>query len=531
MDIFKKAISRIQTSHVQSQEKESEEQDGLMTREDLMKKVKTLSETIKVCQKQRLKTFFSPSALKSLLRPRVSSKNRKELRRSSHILSSKTLILDQDESQDSEVSSNPSTFSSESSSEESESANAYLFPIISLTYENPFTEGISAREDLDILDKEFAEKIKIKARNRSTSSNIQGNLNIFTSTGCRGYVKIIKEAYQDSDLIYSRGFLSISTEELQIFETAREYEPILKIPIQNVKEIIDPKDGKIFIIYVNEKYDKGLVIWPLTSSDYTRWSNTLKNISRIKGIIHKNVGHLPTEVEEEIAISPLRHKSTVFQKSSGILGDATLSLTIEELSLQSEEETSSKVETITERSWSFDFDKLDNDKSKMTDKDLISESDEEGTNNDEEKIRSLTMLAILGKSEGLVNLITKGGLFIKYGRWGKPHMRHVLVTGDLSYVEWWHINKNKASGHVIVINIFNVIRGRTTKNFKRFMKQGQADQSFSLICKDRTVDLEIAKDNKTPVDVWILAFESLIKQKFQKDQVVRYITKHSTLSG
>ena len=53
--------------------------------------------------------------------------------------------------------------------------------------------------------------------------------------------------------------------------------------------------------------------------------------------------------------------------------------------------------------------------------------------------------------------------------------------------------------------------------------------SFSLICKNRTIDLEIAKDNKTPVEVWIMAFQCLLRQEFRKDQVTRYITKESTI--
>jgi hypothetical protein len=41
-----------------------------------------------------------------------------------------------------------------------------------------------------------------------------------------------------------------------------------------------------------------------------------------------------------------------------------------------------------------------------------------------------------GSKEGLANLLWKGGIFLKYGRFGKPHLRHVFVTGDLSHIHW-----------------------------------------------------------------------------------------------
>ena len=79
---------------------------------------------------------------------------------------------------------------------------------------------------------------------------------------------------------------------------------------------------------------------------------------------------------------------------------------------------------------------MNNEVNLHDDEEVLSATSEENINYNDEKIRSLTTMANLGNSEGLVNLLTKGGLFLKYGRWGKPHTRHILVTANLKYVEW-----------------------------------------------------------------------------------------------
>ena len=525
-EIYELAIKKLKEKDSLSKEK-TENPSDLLTREEILKKIKTINETLKKCKKKRLKVFYSPRALKSMLLPTVPTKLRKEQRKSSQIISSKTIDFGADSSQNSNFEESNSIISSETDSESSEKNTLQHFPKIELVFDTNFSELAAATEDLNLIDAEFADKFKPKVKSRVSQSILPGDLSIYSLTSCRSYIKISKEAYEGEDLEFSRNYVALSLESLQIFQTARERTPEIIVNISDIKEIIDPKDGKIKIVYVYKFISKGIVVWPITSADYNKWSNVLKNVSKIKSIYYKTDGTLPSRVEEEP--SPLiRHKNTIYQRTSILSGDKLIQ-TIQESVENSLETDKSIIEDSSEQSWDFNFEELEKEKSLKGQNDDFSMISEDHNPLDEEKIRSLTVLANLGKSEGLVNLLTKGGLFLKYGRWGKPHLRHILVTADLKFVEWWKLNQNKASGNMFVVNISGIQAGRNTKNFKRFKETDKDHISFSLLCKARTIDLELGKDNKTPVEVWIMAFEHLIKHQFKKDQVVRYIAKNSTI--
>lgn len=506
----------------------SDQVSDLLSRDQVLKKIKTITETVKSYQKQRLKTFFSSKALKSMLEPKQPIlKTRKEQRRSSQLIAFKTLDPRVDSSQNLEISEETSSFTSESESSLSEAPVVLHFPRVELKFEMFFQELVEAKSDFDTLDLEFFEKARVKSKMRSSQSILPGDMSIFTQTGCRSYVKIAKECYEGEEIQFSRSFLSISLEELQIFHTARDKTPEFRMDVAEIKEIIDENDGKIKLIYIYKDFDTGMIINPITSADSVKWTSTFKNVSKIKSIIYKSEGTLPVKRDEEPQSALLRHRNTIYPKFSVNYTDGFTDR-IDESREESLETDKEDLES-TEKSWDFDFEELDREEEVKEIEEFNSVTSDEHVNFDDEKTRSLTVLANLGISEGLVNLLTKGGLFLKYGRWGKPHMRHILVTADLKHVEWWHLNKNKASGNIMTINILSVQTGRNTKNFKRFKRPDMENLSFSLVCKNRSIDLEVAKDNKTSAEVWVMAFESLLKHQFKRDQVVRYITKKSTI--
>lgn len=523
-DLIQKALQKIIVKEIKP-EKKPEEQTELYSRNDIVKKLKDISESVKESQKQRLKTFFPGKAFKTLISPYMNKRTSKKEMTQSKVLNSE---FEQHSNSSSNRSSSQksSSFSSSSESYSDKAKWVLIFPQVTLAFPEVTSEYLEARQKLETLEQEFSDKLRNRPEKRATQTIIPGRSTIFSLVSCRSYVKYSKEAFEGEELQFARSFVSLSTEEFTVRSSARTSQYDLKLPTSKIQEIIDIQEkSRIFFIHTLNKLDQAICVSPLTKDDYSRWSNTCKNLSRLNKIIYKTQGELPKKTEEEVPL--LRHRATFYTKNNSELGKGIEEGSDE--SLKTDSRSSDLVEEESVKSWDFNFDELDNEKERAVFESDEKSSDSDDHLNDEEKIRSLTALAKLGKIEGLVNLLTKGGLFIKYGRWGKPHTRIVLLTGDLKFVEWRHLNENKASGRMIAVNIISVQKGRNTKNFSRYKKPGMENSSFSLICKKRTIDLELAKDNKIPVDVWILAFDSLIKQLFRKDQVVRSIAKESSI--
>ena len=130
-EIYELAIKKLKEKDSLSKEK-TENPSDLLTREEILKKIKTINETLKKCKKKRLKVFYSPRALKSMLLPTVPTKLRKEQRKSSQIISSKTIDFGADSSQNSNFEESNSIISSETDSESSEKNTLQHFILFSL---------------------------------------------------------------------------------------------------------------------------------------------------------------------------------------------------------------------------------------------------------------------------------------------------------------------------------------------------------------------------------------------------------------
>ena len=526
-DLIHQAIKKVLNKE-QIIEKVTEADDQLLTRDEILRKVKTLNESVREYKKQRLKTFFAPSALKTLLNPKLQQRPRRDTKRGSIVSTTKDLqfLIESSDSNSNQTPSPTLTSSSNSNSSSSNHDWTVFFPKIELKFDSATSEYLESKDLFDSLEKEFSDKLCFRIEKRSNLAFQSEESSLATLNGYRSYVKYCKEAYQSEELSFVRMFVKLSLDEISVQPTARSVSPDQVIEISQVKEIIDDvQQSTVFFIYLAQDSDICIAIKPITSEDYHRWSSSSSSISKLKGIIYKAKGELPARVVEDQA-QLLRHRATMFHKGSL---DTRILEEDDGLSLKTDPDASESVEVESEKSWDFDFERLDQEHSKVFESREQSFDSEDQNLRDEDKIRSLTALAAMGKVEGLVNLLTKGGLFLKYGRWGKPHTRHVLLTADLKYVEWWHLNENKASGKMLSVKIISIQRGRKTKNFGRFKSPELESRSFSLVCKQRSIDLEIAKDNHVPIEVWVLAFEALIKQQFRKDHVVRYITKQSTI--
>lgn len=117
-------------------------------------------------------------------------------------------------------------------------------------------------------------------------------------------------------------------------------------------------------------------------------------------------------------------------------------------------------------------------------------------------------------SDTHVKLLVTGGIFLKFGRRGKPHLRHVFVSADLKLVQWRALNRTRPSGTLSTVSINEISSGRKTRVFQRF-RSDKEDLSFSIVADERTLDLELTKDNRVARDEWEEAFHSLVDQELR----------------
>ena len=165
-DVYKRAITKIKKTDIKINE-EIEESHDLLSRDQILKRIKTITATVKACQQQRLNTFFSPVALESMMEPEGPTKIRREQRHSSQYVSFKTLDLNANASENSQVDDHSSSLSSDTDSYESEIPIIQQFPRITLRFENYFQELESSNNDFDMLDTEFIEKYRFKVKMRT----------------------------------------------------------------------------------------------------------------------------------------------------------------------------------------------------------------------------------------------------------------------------------------------------------------------------------------------------------------------------
>ena len=116
------------------------------------------------------------------------------------------------------------------------------------------------------------------------------------------------------------------------------------------------------------------------------------------------------------------------------------------------------------------------------------------------------------------DLLVKGFVFLKYGSWGEPGKRLVSVTSDFQLLEWRHLDQDRPSGSISIMNLLGLKYGRTTKVFKRKPPQ-RAEQdklSFTVVGDRRNLDLEAS--SKEDMEKFLEGLVSLIKY-IKRDQL------------
>ncbi|OWZ22440.1 Kinesin [Phytophthora megakarya] len=92
-----------------------------------------------------------------------------------------------------------------------------------------------------------------------------------------------------------------------------------------------------------------------------------------------------------------------------------------------------------------------------------------------------------------MEILRTGSLFVKYGRYGKPHVRFVWCSADLEYLNYRLVNSTAPKATIPTRSIVKVCIGQETKVFERAKQPARAPHCFSIeYDENRTLDLEVS---------------------------------------
>ena len=132
--------------------------------------------------------------------------------------------------------------------------------------------------------------------------------------------------------------------------------------------------------------------------------------------------------------------------------------------------------------------------------------------------------------EQMRTMLLDGGKFLKFGKRGNPHVKHVCMSA-IGNIHWSdksmdYKEEKPSESFVRILDIKEVIPGKTTSVLKRKVADRSPEHlCFSIVTKDRTLDLQTVAGEQR--DMWIRAIHLMIDQMKNKG-VVNMITGDST---
>ncbi|KUF93482.1 hypothetical protein AM588_10011270 [Phytophthora nicotianae] len=94
-----------------------------------------------------------------------------------------------------------------------------------------------------------------------------------------------------------------------------------------------------------------------------------------------------------------------------------------------------------------------------------------------------------------MELLRNGSLFVKYGRYGKPHVRFVWCSTDLEYLHYRLVNSTVPKATIPTRSIVGICIGQETRVFERAKQPERDPHCFSVEYEEnRTLDLEVCLD-------------------------------------
>ncbi|OWM75950.1 hypothetical protein CDL15_Pgr009595 [Punica granatum] len=102
--------------------------------------------------------------------------------------------------------------------------------------------------------------------------------------------------------------------------------------------------------------------------------------------------------------------------------------------------------------------------------------------------------------EQAITALKKGAYLLKYGRRGKPKFCPFHLSNDESSLIWY---SGKEEKQIKLSQVSRIIPGQRTAIFQRYPRPEKEYQSFSLICSDRSLDLDSGEGQGTPTHLEI----------------------------
>jgi len=135
---------------------------------------------------------------------------------------------------------------------------------------------------------------------------------------------------------------------------------------------------------------------------------------------------------------------------------------------------------------------------------------------------STTMALALAGDQETINFendycITKmkeGSVMLKYTRTTKPHFRKFVLTQDELKLVWGSPNKASTEAQVPLVEVKKILLGQQTAIFQRYRNPDLDGLSFSLLYKDRTLDI-VCKDKREYV-IWVQGLQYLIENNSKR---------------
>eukprot|EP01006_Ploeotia_vitrea_P037219 TRINITY_DN66105_c0_g1_i2.p1 TRINITY_DN66105_c0_g1~~TRINITY_DN66105_c0_g1_i2.p1 ORF type:complete len:408 (+),score=247.75 TRINITY_DN66105_c0_g1_i2:181-1224(+) len=117
------------------------------------------------------------------------------------------------------------------------------------------------------------------------------------------------------------------------------------------------------------------------------------------------------------------------------------------------------------------------------------------------------------KRQSLREMLFEGGVFLKYGRSGKPHYRNFCLTPSGNF-HWDSTPMNAAKpmpskNFVRLVDVREVVTGKRTAVLLRAVaRNAPEDLCFSIVTKKRSVDMQAT--TKEQRDLWVLAIRAAV---------------------
>ncbi|KAL0483141.1 hypothetical protein AKO1_014817 [Acrasis kona] len=111
----------------------------------------------------------------------------------------------------------------------------------------------------------------------------------------------------------------------------------------------------------------------------------------------------------------------------------------------------------------------------------------------------------------IINELKAGATMLKYCRSTKPHFRTIKLSNDEQFLMWGSPNKNYNESVVPLSEVKKIVRGQKTQIFMRYKNPELENLSFSLLYKNRTLDI-VCKD-KREYDTWVEGITMLLENQ------------------